>query len=66
MRGKVRGEYADGRSCTIDDEALIERAFAALSRKYGWRFGLANFFSRRFGRIGRRAYLEITLDEATR
>jgi len=63
MRGKLRGEYAEGRSRTIEDPALIKCALAALSRKYGWRFGLANFFSRRFGRIGRRAYLEISVHE---
>jgi hypothetical protein len=66
MRGKLCGEYADGRSRTIDDPALIKRALGALSRKYGWRFSLANFFSQRLGRLGRRAYLEITLDDATR
>jgi PPOX class probable F420-dependent enzyme len=65
LRGKVRGEYADGRSRTIEDPALVERAIAALSRKYGWRFGLASFFSRLFGRIGQRAYLEITLCKIT-
>ena len=64
IRGKVHGEYADGRARTIDDRALIERAIVALSRKYGWRFGLATFFSRLFGRIGERAWLEITLSEA--
>jgi hypothetical protein len=61
IRGWVRGEYADGRSRTIDDPILIARAIAALSRKYGWRFGLATFFSRLFGRIGERAWLEITV-----
>ena len=66
IRGKVRGEYADGRARTIDDPALIERAIEALSRKYRWRFGLATFFSRLFGRISQRAWLEITLDQADR
>jgi uncharacterized protein len=66
IRGRVHGEYADGRSRTIDEPAMIEHATAALSRKYGWRFGLATFFSRLFGRIGQRAWLEITLDETVR
>jgi PPOX class probable F420-dependent enzyme len=61
VRGMVRGELTDGRSCKIEDPAVVGRAFAALSRKYGWRFHTANFFSCLFGRIDRRAYLEITL-----
>jgi len=59
--GNVRGESADGRSRTIEDPVVVKRAVAALSRKYGWRFCLASFFSRLSGRIGERAYLEITL-----
>ena len=63
--GNVRGEHADGRARTIADLGLIDLAIAALSRKYGWRFCLASFFSRLSGRIGQRAWLEITLDEIT-
>jgi PPOX class probable F420-dependent enzyme len=59
--GNVHGEWADGRSRTIEDPAIVKRAIAALSRKYGWRFCLASLFSRLSGRIGERAYLEITL-----
>jgi uncharacterized protein len=61
LRGQVRGEYADGRGRTIADPGLIDLAITALSRKYGWRFCLATFFSRLFGRISQRAWLEITL-----
>jgi uncharacterized protein len=59
--GNVRGEWADGRARTIADPGLIDLAITALSRKYGWRFCLATFFSRLFGRISQRAWLEITL-----
>jgi len=61
LRGNVRGEWADGRARKIEDPAVVEHAITALSRKYGWRFCLATFFSRLFGRISQRAWLEITL-----
>ncbi len=60
-RGGVRGEYIEGRARRVEDPAVIERALAALARKYGWQLGLLNLFSRLFGRIGRRAFIEITL-----
>ncbi len=60
-RGAVRGEYADGHARRVADPAAIDRAMAALARKYGWQLALLNIFSRLFGRIGRRAIIEITL-----
>ncbi|MDO8434149.1 MAG: PPOX class F420-dependent oxidoreductase [Candidatus Binatus sp.] len=60
-RGIVRGEFADGRARKIDDPAIIRRALASLSQKYGWQMSVLSFFSRLSGRIKRRAYLEISL-----
>jgi PPOX class probable F420-dependent enzyme len=60
-RGKVSGEWVDGHAHRVDDPAVIARATAALARKYGWQFALLNLFSRLFGRIGRRAFIEITV-----
>lgn len=60
-RGKVKGEYVDGHARRVEDPAIMERALAALSRKYSWQVSLLNLFSRLFGRIGRRAFIEITL-----
>jgi hypothetical protein len=34
---------------------------AALCEKYGWQMGLLDAGSRVFGRIGRRAYLELSV-----
>ena len=39
--GNVHSEWADGRSRTIENPAIVKRAVAALSRKYGWRFKAA-------------------------
>lgn len=60
-RGKVSGEWVEGHARRVHDPAVIARAMAALGRKYGWQFTLLNVFSRVFGRIGRRAYIEMTL-----
>jgi PPOX class probable F420-dependent enzyme len=60
-RGRVRGDWADGTGRVLDDPATAERAHAALREKYGWQMGMADFFSRAFGRMGRRVYLELTI-----
>ena len=60
-RGNVRGDWVEGRARKLDDPDAIDRALAALTRKYGWQLSLLNVFSRLFGRIGRRAYVEISL-----
>ncbi len=60
-RGKVKGEWIEGHDRRVDDPAVMARAMTALRQKYGWQVGLLNFFSRLFGRIDRRAYIEITI-----
>ena len=60
-RGKVRGEFAEGHARKLDDPAIIDRALAALTQKYGWQMSVLSLFSRLAGRIERRAYLEISL-----
>ncbi len=60
-RGKVKGEWIEGHARRVDDPAVMARAMTALRQKYGWQVGLLNFFSRLFGRIDRRAYIEITI-----
>jgi uncharacterized protein len=60
-RGNVRGEWVEGHARRIDDPAVVAKAAAALGYKYGWQFTMLNVFSRLSGRIGRRAYIEISL-----
>jgi PPOX class probable F420-dependent enzyme len=60
-RGTVRGAWAEGTGRVLEDPASTERAHAALREKYGWQVAMTDFFSRVFGRIGRRRYLEITI-----
>jgi hypothetical protein len=57
---KIHTEWKDGTARIIEDKGEAERAHAALRKKYGILMGLADVGSKLFGRIGRRAYLEIS------
>jgi PPOX class probable F420-dependent enzyme len=61
IRGTVRGPWLDGTACILEDEARISQAHGAIREKYGLLAAATDFFARLAGRIGRRAYLEITL-----
>ncbi len=58
--GGVTGEWVDGTGRILKEKSAIERAHTALEDKYGWQMWLLDTFSRAFGRIGRRAYLELS------
>jgi PPOX class probable F420-dependent enzyme len=58
-RGRVHGEWTEGRARIVADDDIRERAYAALHRKYGWQMWLLDLGSRLAGRIGRRALIEI-------
>lgn len=60
-RGRVKGDWIEGRARIVDDPVRIESAYAALRRKYGWQLAAVDFFSRLSGRIEQRAILEIEL-----
>jgi PPOX class probable F420-dependent enzyme len=60
-RGRVSGEWFDGKGRVVGEQKLVERAHAALQQKYGWQMWLLDAGSTLFGRIGRRAYLELRL-----
>jgi PPOX class probable F420-dependent enzyme len=59
VRGKVLGNWLEGRARIIADREHAERAHAALVGKYGWQMRLLDLGSWVGGRISRRAYLEI-------
>lgn len=59
-RGGVSGTWVDGTCRIVEDEACEARAYEALYAKYGWQMRLVDFFSWLFGRIGRRAILEVS------
>jgi PPOX class probable F420-dependent enzyme len=62
VRGTVTGDWREGTGRVVRDAALVERAHAALVEKYGWQMWILDSVSWLFGRIGRRAYLELSLE----
>ncbi len=62
VRGRVTGDWIDGRARRVDDAANVETAYAALRRKYGWQMRMADFFSKLSGRYDARAILELDLE----
>ena len=64
VRGGVSGQWIDGTGRVLKEKGRIERAHAALCEKYGWQMWLLDSVSRLFGRIGRRAYLELSVGAA--
>jgi PPOX class probable F420-dependent enzyme len=61
VRGNVKGSWLDGTGRILDDDADKARAMAALRRKYGWQIRVLDVFSWLGRRIGRRAFLELTI-----
>ncbi len=64
VRGRLLGDWVDGRAHIVTSGDEIGRALAALRKKYGWQMLLADWGSRLTGRFGQRAYLCITTKEA--
>lgn len=64
MRGKVRGDWREATGRILDAPADVERAHAALRKKYGWQMAMGDFFARIAGRISKRAWLEISFPTA--
>jgi PPOX class probable F420-dependent enzyme len=60
-RGKVLGAWHDGACQRVEDPQQETQAYAALTRKYGWKMRVGDFFSALTGRKRRRVVLEIAL-----
>jgi PPOX class probable F420-dependent enzyme len=61
VRGNLRGSWQDGTCHLVEDREQEARAYAALTRKYGWKMRAGDFFSALSGRKRRRVVLEISL-----
>ncbi len=59
--GGVTGEWIAGTGRVVKEKKLVERAHTALAEKYGWQMWVLDSASQLFGRIGRRAYLELSV-----
>jgi PPOX class probable F420-dependent enzyme len=63
VRGGLRGDFVAGVGRVVSEPDLVESAYVAFIAKYGWIMRATNLLSTLSGRIGRRAMLEIELDE---
>jgi PPOX class probable F420-dependent enzyme len=63
VRGKLKGPWHEARAEIITAPAEIETALAALRRKYGLAMRVADLLARLSGRMARRAYLAVRVDE---
>jgi PPOX class probable F420-dependent enzyme len=61
VRGRVKGDWVEGRARVVQDRATIAAAYGALRSKYGWQMRVTDFFSRLAGRLEKRAILELEL-----
>jgi len=61
MNGRrILGEWQDGTGRVVHDEALRDKALAALQRKYGWQLSVAMLVYRLRGLYRERVVLELT------
>jgi PPOX class probable F420-dependent enzyme len=66
MNGRrILGEWREGTGRVVDDEALQERALAALRRKYAWQLAVAMLVYRMRGLYQDRVVLELALAAGT-
>lgn len=61
VRGNLKGDWRDGTGRILEDAGEKARAMAALRRKYGWQIRVLDVFSWIGRRIGRRAFLELSI-----
>jgi len=61
LRGRVKSDWFEARGRIVSDVGRVERAYAALRRKYGWQMRIGDFFSKLSGRFDQRAIVELEL-----
>jgi PPOX class probable F420-dependent enzyme len=64
VRGKLLGPWHAGICRAVADVQHEQRAYEALTRKYGWQMRVGDFFSALTRRKRRRIVMEITLSGA--
>lgn len=62
FRGRLLGDWIEGRARILRDPDQIARGYAALRRKYGWQMKVGDLASKLSGRYHRRALLELELE----
>ena len=64
LRGRVTSDWLDARGRIVEEADLIERAYAALRKKYGWQMKIGDYFSKLTGRYARRVIIELQMEGA--
>jgi len=64
LRGRVTSGWLEGHGRLVNESDLVERAYVALRRKYGWSMKLGDFFSKLSGRYEKRAIVEVEVTGA--
>ena len=58
-RGRLRGDWVEGRARMVNDPEGVELGLGAIQRKYGWQMRLVLLASRLSGRYAQRGVIEI-------
>ena len=64
VRGDLRSDWLDASGRIVSEQADMDRAYAALRRKYGWQMCTLDFFSKLSGKYDKRAVIELRLADA--
>lgn len=59
VTGRVTGDWVESTAFLVSDPQEIERALAALRRKYGWQMRGLDALSRLGGKLHKRAYIRV-------
>jgi len=59
MKGKLLGEWFDATAEILQNRDDIDRALAALRKKYGWQMHLADLGAKITGKFDKRAYIKL-------
>lgn len=61
--GKLLGSWADATAEIVADDAEVKQAHQAFRRRYGWQMRTLDLMSTLSGKIGKRAFIRVTLAE---
>lgn len=59
VRGRLKGPWVNVHASIVEDPEVIERAYTALRKKYGWQMALLDFFSGLSGKKQKRTVIEL-------
>jgi hypothetical protein len=59
VSGRLTGKWHEANAFLVDSPAEIDRALAALRRKYGWQMRALDALSRLGGKMHKRAYIRV-------